>query len=167
KQAAPLREILIGELSHRVKNMLATVRPMASQTSRQSASLDAYETAFEGRLHALARAHDLLVEEEWAGADLGQLVHRTLEPHGDRVSLDGPKLSLRPQASTALVMILHELATNAAKYGALSNHDGRVRVTWQLEEDSAGRRQVRLRWIEIDGPEVREPSRQGFGTRLI
>src|SRR5690606_30587691 len=113
---------------------------------------------------------DLLVDEGWAGADIGQLVRRTLEPYrtkdGDGIAADGPTLALRPQAGVALNMILHELATNAAKYGALSTPDGRLKVTWRIH-DGDGRPQVRLRWIEADGPRVKPPSRRGFGTNLI
>lgn len=169
QQANAHRETLIGELSHRVKNMLATVQAIASQTLRQSDSLDTYKTAFEGRLHALARAHDLLVEEDWTGAEIGRLARRTLEPfglQGDRITLDGPRLVLRPQAGVTLVMILHELTTNAAKYGALSKAHGRLDVTWRLDGKD-GSKQVRLHWIETDGPRVEQPSRAGFGTGLI
>jgi len=170
KQAYAHRDVLIGELSHRVKNTLATVQSLSSQTVRQSASLDAFKAAFDGRLHALARAHDLLVEEDWAGTEIGQLARRTLEPHGLQdgggIALEGPRLVLRPQAGVALVMILHELATNAAKYGALSAPDGRLDLTWRLD-DGEDRPQVRLHWIETDGPRVERPSREGFGTRLI
>ncbi|MCT7378294.1 chemotaxis protein CheB [Chelativorans salis] len=168
KQAEAHRETLIGELSHRVKNTLAMVQSIASQTLRRSSSLDEFRPAFEGRVHALARAHDLLVDEDWTGAEIGQLALRTLEPYrmGDRVVLDGPRLLLSPQTGVALVMILHELATNAVKYGALSNHDGRLQVSWRLDNGENGQR-VRLKWVETGGPPVNPPSHKGFGTSLI
>jgi two-component system CheB/CheR fusion protein len=162
------RETLVGELSHRVKNMLAMVQSIGSQTLRQSGSLEEFKTAFEGRLHALGRAHDLLVAEDWSGADLGQLVSRTLEPYGirERVAVDGSSLHLVPQAAVPMAMVLNELATNAVKYGALSNQSGRLQGTWRLD-GSAGDQWVRLQWIETDGPPVTPPSRHGFGSSLI
>jgi two-component system, chemotaxis family, CheB/CheR fusion protein len=165
------RDVLISEMSHRVKNVLAAVQSIASQTLRQSGSLEGFKAAFNGRLHALASAHDLLVDEGWAGSDLRQLVRRTLEPYragdvGGRITVHGPKLILRAQAGVALTMILHELATNAAKYGALSTPHGTLDVNWQ-REDSGGRPQIRLRWIEAAGPPVKTPSRRGFGSELI
>jgi two-component system CheB/CheR fusion protein len=163
------RDVLISEMSHRVKNVLAAVQSIASQTLRQSGSLDGFKAAFNGRLHALASAHDLLVDEGWAGSDMRQLVRRTLEPYrtaGERIMVNGPKLTLRAQAGVALTMILHELATNAAKYGALSTPNGTLDVNW-LREDSGGRPQIRLRWIEALGPPVKTPSRRGFGSELI
>jgi PAS domain S-box-containing protein len=170
KQAEAHREFLIAELNHRVKNMLATVQSVASHTLRQDMSLDDFKTAFAGRLHALARAHDLLANEGWSGADIGQLVRRTLEPYrtnGDeRISMSGPKLSLPPQSGVALNMILHELATNATKYGALSEPGGFLEVTWQVD-GGASRDSVRLTWIEAGGPPVKPPKRRGFGTQLI
>jgi len=165
------RDVLISEMSHRVKNVLATVQSIASQTLRQSGSLEGFKAAFNGRLHALASAHDLLVDEGWAGSDMRQLVRRTLEPYragdvGGRITVDGPRLTLRTQAGVALTMILHELATNAAKYGALSTPNGTLDVNWQ-REDSGGQPQIRLRWIEAGGPPVKTPSRRGFGSELI
>ena len=167
--------MLIGELNHRVKNVLATVQSLAVQTLRRSASLDEFGTAFEGRLHALARAHDLLVARNWTGTEMGLLAHRTFDPYraeGEpQVVLGGPELLLRPQIAVALVMILHELATNSAKYGALSVPDGRLAVTWSLEDrlpkDGGRQAQVRLLWIETGGPRVVKRAHQGFGTRLI
>jgi two-component sensor histidine kinase len=153
-----------------VKNVLATVQSVALQTVRQSDSLESFEPAFEGRLQALARAHDLLVEEGWAGADIGELVHQTLDPYrskdGERVTIDGPKLTLRPQSGVALIMILHELATNAVKYGFLSTPGGTLKITWRID-DGDDRPQIRLRWIEAGVPLAKPPSRRGFGTALI
>ncbi len=162
------REVLIGELSHRVKNMLATVQSISSQTLRRSGSLQEFKSAFEGRLHALGRAHDVLVQQDWASAELGHVVRLTFEPYGmgDRITVDGPSLQLPPEVGVAMAMVLHELTTNAVKYGALSNESGRLQVSWRLDNGS-GERQVHVEWTEIGGPPVTSPSRRGFGTSLI
>ena len=167
-EAQELREVLIHELSHRMKNTLATVQAIASHSARQASSLDAFKESFDGRLQALARAHDLLVETGWTGSEIGALAHRTLDPYGvgDRVRLEGQRVTLRPQAGVAMVMILHELATNAAKYGALSGAEGHVSVTWRRAEGLDGE-QLQLDWIETAGPRVEKPSRRGFGTLLV
>jgi two-component system CheB/CheR fusion protein len=163
-----IRETLIGELSHRVKNMLVMVQSIGSQTLRQSGSLAEFKTAFEGRLHALGRAHDMLVAEDWSRADLDQLIRRTFDPYGldERLLIAGPSLNLTPEAGVSMAMVLHELATNAVKYGALSNPCGRLQVTWQLEAREDGP-WVQLKWIESGGPSVTSPSRRGFGSSLI
>jgi two-component system, chemotaxis family, CheB/CheR fusion protein len=170
RHAAAQQEMLIGELSHRVKNVLATVQAIMSQTIRQSTSLNDFQMAFEGRLRALARAHDLLVDKNWTGAEIGQLVSQTLAPYrtqdAGHIAADGPQLTLPPQASVALVMILHELATNAAKYGALSRSVGKLEVTWQRADNDGGS-VIRMQWSETGGPPVKPPARQGFGTKLI
>ena len=161
------RDVLIRELSHRVKNVLATAQAIASQTLSRSGSLEIFHTAYLGRLRALARAHDLLVGEGWAGADLGQLVRLTLRPYpSEQIVAEGPALTMRPKAGVALVMILHELATNAVKYGALSAPSGTVSIAWRTQ-DMGGSSQVRLDWIERGGPHVKPPSRRGFGSELI
>jgi two-component system, chemotaxis family, CheB/CheR fusion protein len=161
------RDVLIREMSHRVKNVLATVQAIASQTLSRSASLESFQDAFVGRLHALARAHDLLVDEGWASADIGQLVRLTLGPYrGARVQAEGPSLTVRPQVGVTLVMILHELATNAAKYGALSVPTGTVSIMW-ASDNWDGQSQIQLDWIETGGPPVEPPSRRGFGSTLI
>lgn len=167
-EAEALRNVLVRELSHRVKNMLAIVQSIGSQTLRRSNSLGEFKAAFEGRLHALGRAHDVLVQQDWGSADLGQIVRRTFEPYGlnDRIMMDGPTLHLAPEAGVAMAMILHELGTNAIKYGALSNQSGRLQVTWRLDGGSE-KPQVQLQWTEIGGPPVTPPSRRGFGTSLI
>lgn len=170
KRAAGHQDMLIGELNHRVKNMLSTVQAVAVQTVRQSATLDEFQVAFMGRLQAMARAHNLLAEQEWAGTGVGQLVEQTLAPYRmpgtAHISADGPRLTVRPQVGIALIMVLHELATNAAKYGALSVASGRLAVTWHRDGNGAGER-IHLRWRETDGPKVTPPTRQGFGTKLI
>ncbi|WP_075213941.1 chemotaxis protein CheB [Mongoliimonas terrestris] len=166
--ADALRQTLINELSHRVKNMLAMVLSIGSQTLRQSASLDEFKLAFEGRMHSLARVHDLLVGENWGGADLGELVRRTMAPHGmeDRITAVGPSLTMTPEAGVAMAMVLNELATNAVKYGALSGDRGHLDVTWAVDSMADGP-WIHLQWIESGGRPVTKPARRGFGSTLI
>jgi PAS domain S-box-containing protein len=163
------RGLLIHELNHRVKNTLATVQSLAMQTMRNTErSADAREL-FESRLTALSRAHDVLTVESWEGAELGQVASRALEPFASkdgRVSIDGPNVWLTPKQALALSMTLHELATNATKYGALSNNAGTVQVSWVVATlDGSG--ELELTWTEQGGPPVSPPTRKGFGTRLI
>jgi PAS domain S-box-containing protein len=170
KQSEEQRELLLAELSHRVKNLLAVLQALASQTSRNSASIEEFRTVFEGRLRALARAHGLLFEGRWQGADLRTLIEQTLDAHRldrpDAIEVAGPKVTLAPKQGVALGLALHELGTNAAKYGALSTGAGRIRITWDVEDDE-GARCVRLEWRELGGPKVQPPLRHGFGTTLI
>ena len=170
KQSEEQRELLLAELSHRVKNLLAVLQALASQTSRNSGSIEEFRTVFEGRLRALARAHGLLFEGQWQGADLRTLIDQTLDPHRvDRpegIQVEGPPVRLSPKQGLALGLALHELATNAAKYGALATGAGRIRVVWQVE-NREGERHVRLDWQERRGPKVRPPTKEGFGTTLI
>jgi PAS domain S-box-containing protein len=163
------RVLLINELNHRVKNTLATVQSLAMQTLRNTErSADAREL-FESRLTALSRAHDVLTVESWEGAELRRVANRALEPFASndgRVSIDGPDVWLTPKQALALSMTLHELATNATKYGALSNDAGTVRVSWTVAPfDGSG--ELELTWTEKGGPPVLQPTRKGFGTRLI
>ena len=164
------RDLLVRELSHRVRNTLATVQAIAAKGLRQSATLEAFRTAFEGRLLALARSQELLTNDNWSGADVGQLVRQSLSAYAGnddgRIAVDGPKVILAPQPSITLLLVIHELMTNAVKYGALSQNDGRVALRWRLE-DGEGKTWVRLRWVETGGPPVGPPSHQGFGRTLI
>jgi len=169
RDSAQHQELLVGELSHRVKNTLAVVQSIAAQTLRHSNSLEAFGEAFQGRLQALAGANDAVIDGSWKGVTLRHIIQRSLRPFGvDRqVSLaDGPELDLRPQACLALAMILHELATNAVKYGALSVPAGLVSIAWR--RDPAGQEQkIAIDWTESDGPPVETPLRRGQGTRFI
>lgn len=163
-----LRDTLMHELSHRVKNMLAMVQSIGSLTLRECRSLDDFKIAFEGRLHSLGRIHDLLVLDNWSGADLGKIVRSTVAPYdiNERIRVVGPSVLLTPQAGVTLAMVLNELLTNAVKYGALSNEDGRLDVTWDLERRD-GNQWVHLQWTEGGGPPVAPPSHHGFGSSLI
>lgn len=172
KQAEEHRLLLVNELNHRVKNILATVQAIASQTFRGSSVEKRLRGAFEGRIFALSKAHDLLTSENWRGAELSDLVTETLAPFGindresGRISVEGGAITLPSRKAMAISMALHELATNAAKYGALSNSMGRVAIAWRIEAEAQVKR-LRLLWREIDGPPVRKPKSRGFGSHLI
>jgi two-component system CheB/CheR fusion protein len=163
------RELLSRELSHRVKNILAVVQSLAMQTDH-SRSIEEFRDTFVGRLAALARAHSLVFDAEWRGADLKWLVEQALQAHRvdhpEVVEIEGESVPLSPTHGLGLSLVLHELGTNAAKYGALSRSDGRLNVSWRVENADQGRR-IRLLWQEAGGPPVEPPAEKGFGTRLI
>jgi putative addiction module CopG family antidote len=167
KRAEQHRELLINELNHRVKNTLATVQSIASQTLRNAETMREAKTGLEARLFALARVHDVLTEESWAGANLSDIVAKAVSPFQDkdaaRFRCHGPQVRLPPRMALALAMALQELATNAVKYGALSTAGGEVSITWDINKSA----RLRLRWVESGGPAVLAPTRSGFGTRLI
>ncbi|MGN6498997.1 MAG: sensor histidine kinase [Tsuneonella sp.] len=168
--AADAQKLLINELNHRVKNTLAIVQGLAAQSFRKLAGADDALGAFDARLNALAAAHSLLTAGNWEAAPLEDTVRSavaaTLGPDDTRVALAGPDLALPPQAAVSLAMLVHELSTNAIKYGALSCAEGRVAVDWAVD-DEPDRRKLTVRWRESGGPPVAPPSRRGFGTRLI
>jgi two-component sensor histidine kinase/FixJ family two-component response regulator len=159
------RELLVNELNHRVKNTLTTVQSFAMQTLRNASSLADGRKRFDARLIALSKAHDVLVRENWDSAELREVIADSLAPYSGvaerRLRFDGPDIRIRPKAVLTLSMALHELATNAIKYGALSSHSGRIQISWTVGED------FQLCWKEMDGPEVTVPNRRGFGSRLI
>lgn len=157
------------ELSHRMKNMLAMVQSIATQTMRGAGDLDTARDVLANRLIALGRSHDLLLGGDLSRAPLSSLIENVLDihrDHPDRIVLDGPVVPIGPRAALSLSLMLHELATNAAKYGALSNANGQVTITWRIDGDGA-EAPVTLRWSEAGGPLVVPPQRTGFGTRLI
>ncbi|HEY0085499.1 MAG TPA: sensor histidine kinase, partial [Allosphingosinicella sp.] len=165
RRAEEHQRLLINELNHRVKNSLAIVQGLAQQSFKGEAASQAARQAFEGRLSALAAAHDLLTLEAWQSASLRRIVEDVIAPycgHRERFGVDGPDLALPPKVAVSLALGLHELCTNAAKYGALSRAEGRVRVGWSAK---GGR--LQLEWRETGGPPVEAPSRRGFGTRMI
>jgi two-component sensor histidine kinase len=163
-----LHDLLIEELNHRVKNTLAILQSIATQTFRSASKAE--REKFEGRLGALAEAHNLLSREKWQGSDLQDLVGRVLQPYvinsPERVRMSGPKIPLSPRLSVVLSMIIHEIATNAAKYGALSNDTGTVALDWEAVTEN-GKPKLRLVWAESGGPVVTAPVQRGFGSRLI
>jgi len=167
RKAEETKELLLGESRHRIKNTLATVQAIASQTLRRgrAGGLD----SFIARLHALGEAHDLLTSENWDRASLHELVGRAIKPFQttqNRFVIVGPAVWVPAQISLTLTLCLHELATNAVKYGALSKRTGRVHVAWEPVGNEE-RRNVRLTWHEIGGPPVTVPKRKGFGSLLI
>ncbi len=161
---------LAAELSHRVKNGLTVVASIASQTAARSATLDTFLETFLGRLHALASAHDLLSQSDWSDAPLRELIQRELAPYveldGGRIAIDGPPVALTPRAALSFVMMIHELATNAAKYGAFSRPDGRVELSWIVTGTDPAQR-LELNWIERGGPVIPASAKPGFGTEII
>ena len=169
KLADARQRLLIDELNHRVKNTLATVQSIAMQTARDAPSPGAFAEAFTARIIALSRAHDALTRGNWEGADLREILAQELAPYGaGRVCLQGGPVRLPPRAALSLGMVFHELATNAAKHGALATPAGQVRVAWTTEPDrETGSRRLRLEWRERGGPAVPPPAHRGFGSRLI
>jgi PAS domain S-box-containing protein len=166
KQAELHQQLMVHELNHRVKNTLATVQAIAAQSLRHDGDPEAAKRSFTARLIALSRAHDILTETSWEGADLVEVVRKSVEPFSadGRFDLEGPSLRLTPKSALSASLALHELGTNAAKYGALSQAGGRVAVRWS-RDDAAGR--WRLEWRESGGPAVLVPETRGFGSRLI
>jgi PAS domain S-box-containing protein len=156
---------IMGELSHRTKNLLSVVQAMASQTARYSGTFTDFEERFLGRIRALSQSHDLLVSRNWAGAPLLDLILTQLLPFVEdkaRVQAEGPSIFLRAEAAQSLGIILHELATNASKYGALSVPAGKIMIRWDFAPAS-----VRLSWRERNGPTVKPPAHPGFGQIVI
>jgi PAS domain S-box-containing protein len=166
KDAERLRSILVNELHHRVKNILATVTAIARQTIGRDKENHEDVEAFTSRLASLSRAQDLLVHADWQHADLKAVMQQALSPYPvEAFQIGGPSVALPPRAVVSLSLALHELATNAAKYGALSMPGGQVSVSWQLEPFADKR--LRIVWEERGGPEVAPPQRRGFGSTLI
>lgn len=165
----PQLQLMVSELNHRVKNILAVVMSMASQMVRRYGSMEAFADAFLGRITGLAKTHEILSRNGWSSVSLGDLIGWELAAFvadAGRASHDGPALQLRPRAVTTLGIIIHELATNAMKYGALSQPEGHLDVNWRLE-DRDGRSNLILRWRERGGPPVVAPTHKGFGTEMI
>lgn len=162
--------LLLRELTHRSKNLLAVIQAMARQTARHVGSVDGFLTQFGSRLQALAASHDLLVRESWYGASLGELIRSQLSTYLDgsavQVSIDGPAIALKPEAAQNLGLAIHELVTNAAKFGALSVPTGHVSITWARQENPANK-SIELDWRESLGPRVKVRRKKGFGSMVI
>lgn len=162
KRAREQQKLLLAEIMHRVKNTLATVQAIASQTLCHSPNEE--RGAFMARLHALSKAHDLLITDQWDCAPLTAVIEAAIKPfQRDRFRLEGPEVGLNASTSLHISLALHELATNAAKYGALSNRTGRIHVRWK----PMGSDHLMLAWQEQHGPPVAPPNRKGFGSILI
>jgi len=167
KRAEERQRMLLAELNHRVKNTLATVLSISSQTLRHSRSIEAFKEAFDGRIRALAKAHDLLAASNWEGTDLREILTAELAPRraqGDHLSLDGETVYLTPNAAVMLGMVFHELATNAAKHGAFTTDSGGVAVTWHSDK---GRQLLKIDWAEHGVPHAAPSREDGFGLTLI
>jgi PAS domain S-box-containing protein len=158
--------LMMRELTHRSKNLLAVIQAMARKTASVSGDMDGFIAAFSARLRAMAAAHDLLVSQSWNGADLGDLlrasVAQTIAPTAEQVKIDGPPLMLSPDTAQNLGLAFHELATNASKYGSLSTDAGELSVSWTMADS-----RIRIVWREIGGPPVSPPERRGFGRVLL
>jgi PAS domain S-box-containing protein len=171
KRAEEQQALLTGELSHRLKNVLAVVQSVAAQTLRQAIDIDAAASALGSRLAALGQATDVLTATSWASADLHTVIEKALAAHGgvgDRIRISGPAITLVPQVTLALALALHELATNAAKYGALSTDAGHIDLAWSVTTGADGDEpRFCLLWKEVGGPAVVPPTRRGFGSMMI
>jgi two-component sensor histidine kinase len=163
KRSQELIATLAREAEHRSKNLLATVQ--ATVILSHSDTPEGLKRAIEGRIRALANVHSLFVQTRWVGADLSTIATQELAPYSEirRVHIDGPPVLLETNVAQVIAVTLHELATNAAKYGALSVTNGRVDLKWSYDADG----RLRLRWTETGGPNVQEPTRKGFGGRII
>src|ERR1700692_5106065 len=166
--ADSLQKLILEELHHRIKNTLATVTAIASQSLRAATSIEHGQHAIEGRLVALGRAHDLLLQARWANASLDQTIRGATEPYvsvgSGRISIEGPDIRITSGAVIALAMTLNELCTHTTKFGALSVPAGRIEIVWKIDE---GKQRLHLTWAEKNGPTAHAPSRESFGTRLI
>jgi two-component sensor histidine kinase len=166
--ADKLQKLILEELHHRIKNTLATVSAIASQSLRNVPGAEQAQHAIEGRLLALGRAHDLLLQARWTSADLRQIVRGAIEafdnPDVPKFSIAGPDIRMTSGAVIAIAMTLNELCTNTTKFGALSVPAGRVEIAWALDPKT---QRLNVTWIERNGPAVRPPDRHSFGTRLV
>jgi len=166
--ADKLQKLILEELHHRIKNTLATVTAIASQSLRTATSIEHGQQAIEGRLIALGRAHDLLLQASWANASLADTVGGAIKPYesqgATRFSIDGPDIGITSSAVIALALTLNELCTNTTKFGALSVPDGRINVAWMIDEQA---QRLKLTWTEAGGPAVDAPTRRSFGTRMM
>jgi two-component sensor histidine kinase len=166
--ADKLQKLILEELHHRIKNTLATVSAVASQSIRTATSLEHAQQAIEGRLIALGRAHDLLMQVSWANSSMAHTVRGATEPYDSkgagRFSIEGPDIGITSGAVIAFAMTFNELCTNTTKFGALSEPDGRVEISWKINDET---QRLRLIWKETGGPTVKEPTRRSFGTRMM
>jgi len=168
ESADKLQKLIVEELHHRIKNTLATVRAITSQSLRTAISIEHAEQAIDSRLAALGQAHDLLMKTKWASASFTQIIRSATEPYNSqsagRFSIEGPDINIPSAAVIAFAMTLNELCTNTTKFGALSVSDGHVEIAWRIEQEN---NRLRFSWTESGGPVVYAPIRRSFGTRLI
>jgi two-component sensor histidine kinase len=169
KLAQEEKQLMLGEMNHRVKNSLAMVHAMVSQTLRQADNIQDASAAIQSRISMMARAHDRLVSSNWLDAHISEVVEAAIDPHRSKTHnfvISGPDLRIGSKKSLALTMALHELATNATKYGALNSSEGTVQITWDIQ-DVDGQDVFSFKWEEVGGPAVEKPTRKGFGSRMI
>jgi len=169
ERTAERQALLIRELHHRVKNTLATVQALVGATARSASSIDEFYEAFSGRIVSLAKTHTMLTEDYWQTASLRDMLVNELGPYDEdasRVVLDGPPVELSADLAVPTGMAIHELTTNAVKYGSLSEPGGKLEVRWEVRQRD-GRRRLYLQWVERDGPPVGPPGHGGFGTTLL
>ena len=167
KRAEEHQRVLIAELDHRVKNVLATVSAVAGQTLETSSSMNDFVAALDGRIRSMASAHELLSTRQWRGMPMAELVRREFAAYAgsNNTKIDGPEVALSAEAGQAMAMVIHELVTNAAKHGALSTQSGRVSVRWYRKLN--GSAQLVLVWQETGGPRVEAPTKSGYGTSVV
>ena len=171
KAAEDHAQFLMHELSHRSKNLLAVIQSISRRTARTTTTIEEFESRFGRRLQGLAASHDVLVRNSWQGAPLADLMRQQLTPFMDiqssRIELSGPDIVVTAEAAQAIGLAIHELATNAIKYGALSVPTGKVRISWAFDSESLASRELLLKWVEQGGPRVVPPTRNGFGHLVI
>jgi PAS domain S-box-containing protein len=171
KEAEARQKLLIDELNHRVKNTLATVQSLAAQTARGTTSTEAFHQAFEGRLIALSQAHDQLTRQRWQSADFRDIVKGATAPHlsrpDEQIAIEGETVTVSPRTALTMALVLHEMTTNAAKYGALSAPKGRIEIGWRVEPRPPKSPLLHIEWRERNGPPVEAPAKPGFGSRFI
>jgi PAS domain S-box-containing protein len=164
-------QFLMHEISHRSKNLLMVIQSIARRTARTARTMEEFESSFERRLQGLAASHDVLISRNWQGAPVADLVRQQLLPfveiQGSRFELEGPDVVLTAEAAQAIGLAIHELATNAIKYGALSERGGKVRISWMFDGKADAVEHLSLNWIEQGGPPVSPPARRGFGHVVI
>ena len=166
KEAELHRNLLVSELNHRVKNSLATIQAIAKQTMRVAPNMESFVSAFTGRLRAISAAHDIVIDARADRADIATMIEKQVRPYAileEQLIIEGETVMLSPESSHNLGLVLHEMATNAAKYGALSKSGGRVRISYHRSNDG----ETHFTWSETGGPPVKHPKRKGFGSRLI
>jgi two-component sensor histidine kinase len=169
KRAEERQRVLIAELDHRVKNVLASVSAVVAHTRQESTSVAGFAAALDGRIGSMATTHELLSTGRWQGISLRELIRRELAPYAtsNNTEINGPEVVLRAEASQAMAMVLHELATNAAKYGALSTKDGRVSIRWHPRMNGRRRSSLVLEWQEMGGPPVVATGKPSYGMSTI
>ncbi|WP_237479731.1 sensor histidine kinase [Lichenibacterium dinghuense] len=171
KQRETHMHLLMREVTHRSKNLLAIIQAMARQTVKDSVTAAEFEQRFSARLRGLAASHDLLAARDWHGAAIGELVRwqlgPALETAGARIGIEGPDLYLNPEAAQNIGLAFNELASNATRFGALSGPEGRVDIAWSVDPEDGANRRFRISWAESGGPEVSQPRRTGFGHKVV